>query len=127
FTFIAQLISNRQALWTAFDIGFSHHSRNKTSAKALGLLAQTGNQLRPQDALWKSRKILDIRSHHKLPAWSFAGPRIKTATLDTDGVQIGSGRINGRRQSGWPGSTIMTCSILVSLILFAPSFDCLLI
>ena len=65
-------------------------------AKALRLLTHVLDQLRPQNAFGKSRKVLDQSSHRELPA--------RFVALDHQWLQVGPRRVKSGRVSGAPGS-----------------------
>src|ERR1700722_1822589 len=90
------LVAQMQQKRPLAEINASEMRHAILRAKTRGLLAHVLNQLRTQDALRKSGKVLDQRGQRKLPAGLVA--------FDDQRFQIGPGSVEGGGMSGAPGA-----------------------
>ena len=89
------LMPNVQQKWPLAEIGAGKVRHAVFSAESFGLLAHVLHQLRTQNALGKSREILDQRCHGKLPAG--------LVTFDDQRFQVGSRCVQRSGVSGASG------------------------
>src|ERR1700732_1331205 len=82
--------------WTLAKIGAREMAHSILRAKALCLLAHVLDQLRTENAFWKSRKIFDQRCKSQLSTWLMP--------LDNQRFQVCARRVQRRRVSGASGT-----------------------